>query len=122
MARTIPTPTGPRSYSNPGKNDLVVVGAALSVGLVAFDIHSNQVPRAQAVKELGAVVLLWGLVFVLSEFSSGLGTSVAVFVLLIFLVARRGAVSALFSLYGGNAVSSAPQAFTPSTIATATPH
>lgn len=71
----------------------------MSGAVVAYDLHAAQAPRQVAVKTVGAVALLWGLIFVIGEFSETLGTSIAVLVMLVFLVARKGAVATLLGTF-----------------------
>jgi len=100
-----------------GRRNLTVVSAAVSVGIVAYDLKKASADRTAIVHGLGATVLLWGLIFVLGEFSPELGGAVAVFVLLVFLVARQGAVSALLGAFGSSSSRASPT--TPATAATA---
>jgi hypothetical protein len=88
--------TRQQTSGNAGRENLIVLGALLSVAVVGWDLHSTQANRQQAIKTLGAVVVLWGLVFVLGEFSPQLGAASGVFLLLVFLVARGGVVSSIF--------------------------
>lgn len=80
---------------------LVTTGALISLGVTAWDLKAQSANRTVVVKTVGAVVLVWGLIFVLSEVSEQLGNAVAVFVTLVFLVARRGVVQAVSSRFGG---------------------
>jgi hypothetical protein len=88
-----------------GQRNLIVVSAAVSTGVVAYELYKTNPGRTQTIKTLGAVILLWGLVFVLGEFSNELGSAIAVFLLLVFLVARQGVVASIFTTAAPAAVS-----------------
>lgn len=108
---------GPAKTSH---GNLIVVSALVSGAVVAYDIHGSGASKSEGVKVLGAVALLWGLIFVLGEFSEGLGASVAVFVLLVFLVARKGVVDAIFTSFGGSTTTAGSNATGSSVIAPTT--
>ena len=90
----------PQTRTSGGRRNLTLVGAVVSAAVVAYDLDTVGADSQTWVRTLGAVGLLWALVFVLAEASPELGSAVAVFLLLVFLVARRGAVSALLAAFG----------------------
>lgn len=92
------------SSNRPGRRNLVTVGALVSLAVTGYDLKIAGADSQEWVRTVGALVLLWLLVYVLAELSPQLGGAVSVFLLVVFLVARRGAVSALeraFASKGG---------------------